>query len=438
MDAATKTTPFWHEAAPPEPRTALRPPEAADVAIVGSGFTGLAAALRLAEAGRSVVVLEAGAPGAGASTRNGGMIGWGHRANLAGLSKRYGEAAALGMLAEARASLAFTTDLIGKLGADLGYLRTGRFLGAASPAAFADLVRWAEQEAPRLGMEASVVPEAEQGAHVATDLYAGGLHFPQHGGLHPARFHRALLDAARAAGALVIDHATVSTLEGSSGAFRLETAKGPLAARDVIWAGNGYARIGGFAALAKRLIPVPSTIIATESLGPNRVSSLFPSGAMVVETFARHSYYRPDPAGERVLWGGRASLNPLPEAESGRRLRGFMLSAFPELAEVALTHSWKGFVAFTFDGVPHLGAIDGVHYACGYNGSGVAMAPYLGWRLAGRVLGSAEDATGFDAADFRAPPLYRGTPWFLAGVELLYKLRDAREIRRMKRRRRAA
>lgn len=431
-----KATPFWHEVAPPEPHSGAAPPAEADVLIVGAGYTGLSAALALAEAGREAVVLEAGPPGAGASTRNGGMIGWGHRASIASLARRYGEVQATAMLREARISLDFTRELIGRLKGDSMYRQTGRFLGAGSLRHFANLARWAESEAPRLGMAAEVVPRAGQGAHIATDLYHGGIHFPEHGALHPALFHRALLAAARGAGAQVTDHCPATAVAGEPGGWTVRHTFGETRARELVYAANGYTGGGNgpFGVLARRLMPIPSTIIATEPLGANRMANLIPGGAMIVETRSYHSYFRPCPWGERILYGGRASLVEMDERASARRLRDYMLSVFPGLDDVRLTHSWKGFVAFTFDSVPHVGRLEGVWHACGYNGSGVAMAPYLGWRLAQRILGTDRGATAFDPAPFRSRPFYGGNPWFLRVVEAYYRVKDriegVRAIRR--------
>lgn len=424
-----KTTPFWHEAAPPEAPSGTRAPETAETVIVGAGFTGLSCAKALAEAGREAVVLEKGPPGAGASSRNGGMIGWGHKASIAKLAKQYGEDGAKAMLTEARVSLEFTTELIKTLPGDAMHRQTGRFLGSGSPKHYDGLARWAEEEAPALGMEAVVVPKADQKAYIGTDLYCGGVFLPQHGGLHPALFHKALLAGAREAGATVVDHCELTRVTGTEGDWTLHHAHGTTRAKHVVYAGNGYTGggAGPFGAMARRLIPIPSYIIATETLGANRMADLIPGGAMIVETRAQHSYFRPDPWGERILYGGRASLNVLDERVSAQRMRDIMLSVFPDLGDVSLTHSWRGFVAFTFDGIPHIGQVGGVWHACGYNGSGVAMSPYLGWRLAQKILGTDQGTTSFDPAPFTAQPLYGGNPWFLRVVEMWMKAKDRLE-----------
>ncbi|MBY8975238.1 FAD-binding oxidoreductase [Rhodobacteraceae bacterium NNCM2] len=431
-----KTTPFWHEAAPPEEPSHIAAPETLDVAIVGAGFTGLNAAKTLAEAGRNVAVFEKGPPGAGASTRNGGMIGWGHRASIANMTAKYGEEQGKAILAEARLSLDYTTALIESLEGETRYKQVGRFLAAGSPRHFDSLVTWAKTEAPLLGMEVDIVPKGEQQAYIGSDLYHGGVYFRQHGALHPALFHKALLEATRAAGAQVIDHCPVTRVSGGPGDWVITHEKGTTRAAELIYAGNGYTGggKGPFGPMARRLMPIPSYIIATETLGANRMATLFPKGNNVVETRSFHSYFRPDPWGERVLYGGRASLNVIDEAVSARRLRDVMLSVFPDLGDVQLTHSWRGFVAFTFDGAPHVGQADGVWYACGYNGSGVAMAPYLGWRLAQKILGTDQGTTGFDPTPFKEQPLYGGNPWFLSVVEAWMKIKDRMEgVQRVRR-----
>ncbi|MEL7468157.1 MAG: FAD-binding oxidoreductase [Pseudomonadota bacterium] len=421
-----KTTPFWHEAAPPREDVGTVCPERAEIAVIGSGFTGLSCALALAEAGRDVVVIDKGPPGAGASTRNGGMIGWGHRASMATIAKRYGEERAKLMLTEARVSLEFTTELIQTLPVDALHRKTGRFLGAGSPRHFERLAAWAQNEAPSLAMEAAVVPKSEQGTYISTDLYHGGVYLPQHGGLHPALFHKGLLEAAEAKGAKIVGHCAVDRVEGGDQDWTIRHAQGTTTAKHLVYAGNGYTGGSGgpFNKMARRLIPIPSYIIATEPLGENRVRSLFPQSSMIVETRAQHSYFRPDPWGERILYGGRSSLNVIDEHLSAQRMRDIMLSVFPDLGDVALTHSWRGFIAFTFDGSPHVGQAEGIWYACGYNGSGVAMAPYLGWRLAQKILGTDQGETGFDPLPFKPQKLYGGNPWFLRVVEMWMKAKD--------------
>ena len=135
-------------------------------------------------------------------------------------------------------------------------------------------------------------------------------------------------------------------------------------------------------------------------------------------------YYRASPDRRRILFGGRVSHAETDPRRSAPRLRAELVRLFPELGDVAISHSWLGFVAYTFDTLMHIGRHDGIHYAAGYCGSGVGMASYLGTRLGQQVLGLREGRTGLDGLGFPTRPLYRGRPWFLAPAVMLYRWRD--------------
>ncbi|MFQ5775511.1 MAG: NAD(P)/FAD-dependent oxidoreductase [Kiloniellaceae bacterium] len=415
--------PWWWDAAPrPEPEdTPL--PRNVDVAVVGAGFTGLCAALTLARAGRSVLVLDAGPPGAGASTRNGGMIGSGHRLGFAALAGRYGRDKAAAVLREGLASLEFAADLIEREQIQCHLTRCGRFRAAWRARDYDAVGRETDLLRREIGLEADMVPRAEQHKEVATEHYHGGCLYHRHGSLHPGLFHQGLLERARAAGAGIIGHTPVIGLVRDGRGFALATPRGRTAARDVVIATNGYTgpATPGF---RRRLVPVASYIIATEPLGEAAVSRLIPGGRMIVETRSRGCYYRPSPDGQRILYGGRAALRAIDPAAAAARLRRLLVQLFPDLATVEISHAWRGFVAFSRDHVPHVGVADGIHFALGYNGSGVAMAPYLGHKVALKLLGSPDGATAFDDLAFRAIPFHGGRPWFLPFLDLYYRMLD--------------
>lgn len=415
--------PWWWEAAPPAQAEVSPLPATADVAIVGAGFTGLSAALTAARAGRAVAVLEAGEPGSGASTRNGGMVGSGHKAAYEQLSRRYGSKAALDFLGVGIAALEFTAGLIESEGIDCHFTRSGRFRVACRPSHYEAMARETGLLAREIGLEAEMVPRAEQSREVATDAYHGGCLYPRHGSLHPALFHRGLLEKAEGAGARVFADTPVTGMQRDGNGVSLRTPRGTLTANDVIIASNGYT--GDVTpSLRRRVIPVPSFIIATEELPEDRIRALIPGGRMIVETRAAHCYYRASPCGRRLLFGGRAALHPIDPRLAARRLLRLMTGLFPHMAGTAVTHSWTGFVAYTRDRLPHLGRQDGVHYAMGYSGSGVAMAPYLGHKAALKALGSGDGFCALDDARFAAFPLYTGRPWFLPLANIWFRAMD--------------
>ncbi len=426
-----KFTPWWWETAPRPDHSQVPIPRRVDVAIVGSGYAGLSAALTLSRAGREVAVFEAGDPGFGASSRSGGMIGSGHRMGskgFSGLAEEFGEARAIAVLKEGVNALEFTTALIEREGIDCSFRRVGRFRAACRAQDYDGIGRDVDLLRRKIGIDVDMVPAAGSSQEVATTRYYGGCVFHEHGGLHPGLFQLGLLDRAQEAGAAVCGQAAVEGIDGQCGAFEIRTARGRTCARDVIVATNGYT--GALTpAFRRRLIPISSFIIATEPIGEEAVRQAIPSRRMIVETRSRHCYYRPSPGGERILFGGRAALYPIDLRTSAKRLHRFMTRLFPSLAGVKITHSWTGNIAFARDHFTHIGVRDGIHYALACNGSGVAMAPYAGHKAALKLLGSPDGRTAFDQCEFKAYPLYDGRPWFLPVVDWLYSARDAWEER---------
>lgn len=419
------TEPYWWEAAPRVERDGPLPAEV-DVAVVGAGFTGLSAALTLARAGRSVAVLEAGRPGEGASSRNGGMIGSGHRVGFAQASRDYGPEMARDLLKEGQRALDFTGALIEREGIACRFVRCGRFRGAWTPAHYEAMAGELETLRRETGLEAHLVPKAEVAREVATGHYHGGCVFPQHGGLHPGLFHSGLLAVAEAAGVQVLGRAAVTAIVDEGAGKRVTTGRGSLRAGEVIVATNGYTR-PGTPYFSKRIVPAASYLIATEELGEDRVKALIPGGRMIVETRSRHCYYRASPDGKRIVLGARPALRDLDTRRTLPTMRRLLEHLFPELRGVGISHAWSGLVGMSRDHLPHLGRQDGLWFALGYSGSGVAMAPYLGHKVALRLLGDPEGASPFEKTPHPGVPFFDGRPWFLRVTEVWYRYKDWRE-----------
>lgn len=427
-----KLEPYWWEAAPLAAGGDERPPKAADVAVVGAGYTGLAAAIKLARGGRSVVVLEALLPGEGASTRNGGIASGNIKIPFSKFADAYGLDQAIALFAEAREARLELADLIRDERIDCAFHVCGRFTGANTPDHYQALAREADLLQKHVGIEAEMVPQAEQHRELGTDHYFGGEVRPDIGALHPALFHKGLLERAKEAGAVVVARAPVLGIAEVGRGFELATGKGPVIARDVLIASNGYT---GPATpwFRRRVIPIRSQIVATEPLPPETMRRLMPKGRMLGDTCRLYNYYRPSPDGTRILFGGRAGADKVDPRESGGHLYRNLVTVFPELAGVGITHSWSGNTGYTFDMLPHVGVHGGIHYAIGFCGSGVVWAPYLGDKAALRILGRKTEAeTALDRFPIQAVPIYHGRPWFLPLVVAWYGFRDRRDEARVR------
>ncbi len=422
-----RTTPYWWERSP---RPVLAPPQLpkqVDVAVVGSGYTGLNAALQTARGGRSTLVFDAEDAGWGCSSRNGGQISTSIKPSLGELSRRHGPDKARAIHHDGREALRWIGEFVAAEKIDCDFNVVGRFHAAHNEPAFRRLAAAAEGEPAGFETGAWVVPRTEQRTELGTDAYFGGVVYPRHASLDPGRYHQGLLERVLEAGAIVAPHCPVLNIERISGGFRVATPNGTVTARDVVIATNGYT---GKATpwQRRRVIPIGSYMIATEPLDPGLVDELFPKDRIVSDTRMVVYYYRLSPDRRRVLFGGRVSYGETDPRVSGPLLRDELVRLFPQLANMRISHSWMGLVGYTFDTMAHAGRHEGMHYAMGYCGSGVSMASYLGMRTGQKVLGMAEGRTGFDDVPFQTRPLYNGNPWFLAASVSYYRWRDSRNV----------
>jgi len=429
-DGVMADHPYWWEAAPP--RTGDPPvlPRRVDVAVVGSGFTGLSAALTLLRRGRSVAIFDRGVPGFGASTRNGGQVGSGNQKfRVRTLIEMRGEAKAVALLREGIAMLDHIEQLVSSERIECHFSRCGRFRGAMRPEHYESMARDLDDLRRHVGVESIVVPRSEQHREIASDLFHGGTILTNDAALHPGLYHAGLLRRVEEAGGFILGCTQVDSSMAERRAFRVRTARGDVLARDVVVATNGYTqRIHGH--LDQRIVPVGSAVIATEPLSPGLIQRLMPGGRMYGNTNRVFFYFRAAPDEDRIVWGGRvgrgfAADSPFAFAHLARDMR----RTFPQLGDVRITHGWTGQIGYTFDSLPHLGKTpDGIHYALGYCGTGVSRSTWFGHKIALKLLGDPAGATAFDDIVFPTHPFHAVAPTMVPIYETWYRMRDALDL----------
>ena len=419
-----KNSPLWWEEAPRPAVEHQALPKTTDVAVIGSGFTGLSAALTAARAGHSVTVFEAEVPGFGASSRNGGGTGsTPFKIKYSEAEATLGRERAIRLYQEGFNSVTHLENLIEREQIRCHYARTGKYTGIHRASAEEGLKKEVGLLQDRLGLEVEMVARKDQHEHIGSDFYLGGRFNHRDGVVHPGLLHLGLLERAQAAGAAVFGETPVLSVDAEGDHSVVRTKRGDVQAKKVVVGTNGYTG-GAIPWLERRMIPVSSNIIATEELDPALVQRLVPKQNMIVDTKRTVHYYRASADGRRILMGGRPAMREAHWSVSARMLYDFMVKVWPELEGVAVSHAWGGKLGFTFDKLPHIGEHQGIHYAGGYLGSGVAMSNYLGHKMALQAIGAPEGETALDNRKFPTMPLYSGNPWFLTAVAAYYRLRD--------------
>lgn len=403
-----------------------RPPLAgaidADVCVVGGGYTGLAAALHLAQRGYDVVVLEAHRAGWGASGRNGGHVGVGQRRGATELVKMFGLARARELWGLGRDAAELVKSLVREHAIDCN-LSPRQMVAAAKPSHMEEMAAEIELLNGQFGYaDIGMLSRTELEEQLASPVFHGGCLDTGASHLHPLNYCLGLAAAAEKAGAKIFEQSEVVTMDAADPAT-LSTKKGTVTARFVVLGCNGY--LGALEPrLAGRIMPINNFVVATEPLG-DLAAGLIRNGACVHDTRFVVNYFRLS-ADNRLIFGGGENYSRRFPSDIAAFVRPYLLRIFPQLEPAAIEYAWGGTLAITLNRLPCIGRLPpNVFYAQGYSGHGVPMATLAGQLIAEALAGSAER---FDLmAGIPQPKFPGGTllryPGLVLGM-LYYALRD--------------
>lgn len=406
---------LWSEttrvAAPP---VDALPSGTVDVAVIGAGYFGLSTARALAEAGLSVVVIDKGGVGAGASGRNGGQVQAGFGTNPMALAAGAGpeNVAEIETIAATCADRVF--DLATRYGIECDPVRSGLIRGVHHPRLVATMRAKAEADPELEWWDAPRVQEV-----LAASLYHGAIHDPRAGRIEPLGFARGLAAAAQSHCAKVVTNCAALEFLRDGDGWRVETSKGSLRADRLVLATNTYTD-GVNPPLRQSLVAVNSFQIATEPFQGGPLAD----GQIASDTRRLVFYFRRDAAG-RLIVGGRGTLRGEDDLHRYRFLRDWLARSFPDVAARPLAYHWAGRVGITTDHVPHLHQpAPGFFVLCGFNGKGVALATALGERMAQHLAGAPVSVLGLPIRPLKTVPFWRFRNLGVSAHVTLYRLLD--------------
>lgn len=406
---------LWELTAPPAPRTAaLSGSQRADVVVVGAGYTGLSAALHLAEGGADVTVLEAAEIGFGGAGRNVGLVNAGMwvmpEALVEVLGVDYGERL-LDFLGNAPSAV---FALIERHGIACETETSGTIHCAVGPEGLRELEERAAQW-QRRGAPVELLTAAQTADKVGTSAYAGGLLDRRAGTIQPLAYARGLAHAAVAAGARIHTGSPVHAAEESGGRWTVRTAAGTVSADWIVVATDAYSS-GPWAAIREEQVHLPYFNFATEPLGETARSSILPERQGAWDTREVLSSFRFDRAG-RLVFGSVGALKGVGAAVHRAWARRALKRLFPGIGDVRFEAEWYGLIGMTRDNLPRFHKLDrNVLSFCGYNGRGIAPGTVFGRALAAHILGRVREQ------DLPLPLSAPASPPFRAAKEAYYEV----------------
>ncbi len=419
-----KTVPLWQEQAPIPLSIGTNPssPSTVDVAVIGGGYTGLIASRRLQTLGIKTAVFESGPIGSGASSRNGGKALVGLKKDASAVVAKYGTEIGKALWNASLQGIESIKNIIAEERIDCDFEQNGSVYLACKPRHYDHMRQESEWLDKHLLYSRENVDRFDLQEEIGTNCYFGGVIDKTSAGLHPGKWVRGLAEAALRVGVILCAKTGVLRVERQSGKWILYTEKGKVTAQEILIATNGYTGnlVGS---IQRRVLPVGSYIIATDPLSRALQEKISPKSRLFYDSKWFLKYFRITKDG-RMLFGGRTTISPNQSLnQSAKILRQDMVSMFPALETQSISHCWSGQLGMTFDSMPHVGRREGIWYALGYGGHGVALSTVLAEDVA--LLLSGEKKSSF----FMEIPhdknfFYHGNPWIRPFVGLGLRMLD--------------